>query len=122
MNSYIWKGLECEICKAAFPDKVTSKKGHEIQLLNYNIHNNCSNYVILESVTQSSSHNKTMHVCNFEDYQLIKVGRGAAADIRISDISVSRFHSNLFFSDDGQLTIVDNHSKFGTLKLLREPL
>ena len=63
-----------------------------------------------------------MHICNFEEFQLIKVGRGAAADIRISDISVSRYHSHLWLSEDGVLTIVDNHSKFGTLKLLSEPL
>lgn len=44
------------------------------------------------------------------------------ADIRISDISVSRFHSSIWLGDDGRLTICDNHSKFGTLKLLREPL
>ena len=49
---------------------------------------------------------------------MIKVGRGAVADVRISDISVSRFHSSLWLSDDGKLTISDNHSKFGTLKLL----
>lgn len=53
---------------------------------------------------------------------MIKVGRGAVADIRISDISVSRFHSSLWLGDDGKLTIADNHSKFGTLKLLQEPL
>lgn len=52
----------------------------------------------------------------------MKVGRGQIADIRITDISVSRLHSNLFLCRDGTLCVVDNFSKFGTLKLLREPL
>ena len=52
----------------------------------------------------------------------MKVGRAQSADIRISDISVSRFHSNLFLCNDGTLAIVDNNSKFGTLKLIQEPI
>lgn len=44
------------------------------------------------------------------------------AEIRITDISVSRLHSNLFLCRDGTLCVVDNFSKFGTMKLIREPL
>ena len=52
----------------------------------------------------------------------MKVGRAQIADVRITDISVSRFHSNLYLCKDGTLAVVDNFSKFGTLKLIREPL
>lgn len=52
----------------------------------------------------------------------MKVGRAPMADIRITDISVSRLHSNLFLCRDGTLCVVDNFSKFGTMKLIREPL
>lgn len=52
----------------------------------------------------------------------MKVGRAPTVDVRITDISVSRFHSNLYLCDDGTLSIVDNFSKFGTLKLIQEPL
>ena len=52
----------------------------------------------------------------------MKVGRAPIADIRITDISVSRFHSNLYLCKDGTLCVVDNFSKFGTLKLIQQPL
>jgi len=52
----------------------------------------------------------------------MKVGRAQVADVRITDISVSRFHSNIYLCKDGTLAIVDNFSKFGTLKLVKEPL
>jgi hypothetical protein len=35
VNSYIWKNLECELCKAPFKDKVTNQSGKQIDLLNY---------------------------------------------------------------------------------------
>ena len=38
VNSYIWKNLECEICKTPLPDQVYNREGLEISLLNYKIH------------------------------------------------------------------------------------
>jgi len=52
---------------------------------------------------------------------LIKVGRGAEVDVRITDISVSRFHSKIYFSK-GEFFCIDNYSKFGTVALLRQPI
>jgi hypothetical protein len=52
----------------------------------------------------------------------MKIGRGQLTDIRISDISVSRFHASFYLCGDGSLAIVDNFSKFGTLKLIKQPL
>lgn len=43
-----------------------------------------------------------------------KVGRGHDSDIRISDISVSRFHAKIKY-EDGKFMLEDNTSKFGTL-------
>lgn len=40
------------------------------------------------------------------------------SDIRISDISVSRLHAELVLCHDGTVAVLDNHSKFGTLKQL----
>jgi hypothetical protein len=120
VNSYIWKGLECEICKHPYPDEITGADGQIIKLLDYNIHANSKKYLIIESITNTTS--KTIHVCNFSEQSLMKVGRAQIADIRITDISVSRLHSNLFLCRDGTLCVVDNFSKFGTMKLIREPL
>ena len=46
--------------------------------------------------------------------RICKLGRGHQCDIRISDISVSRFHAFMKYSDN-VFKIVDNNSKFGTL-------
>lgn len=52
----------------------------------------------------------------------IKVGRGHDADIRVTDISVSRFHASINRNNKGQFFVEDNKSKFGTLVLVRKPL
>ena len=73
VNSYIWKGLECEICKHPFRDTFVGQDGNLINLLNYVIHPEAQNYMIIESVTQTTS--KTIHVINFDARDSIKVGR-----------------------------------------------
>ena len=35
---------------------------------------------------------------------------------------MSRFHASFYLCSNGSLAIVDNFSKFGTLKLIRQPL
>lgn len=52
-----------------------------------------------------------------EEKKVFKLGRGHEADIRISDISVSRFHAQLRCTSDGYY-IEDNNSKFGTLAMI----
>ena len=51
----------------------------------------------------------------------MKKGRGHQCDLRISDISVSRFHSFIKY-DKGLFSIFDNNSKFGTLILIQKPV
>lgn len=67
VNSYIWKNLECEICKTSYADitTVTPPQGgsKEINLLNYVIHADAKSYMVIESVTNTNS--KTIHVVNF---------------------------------------------------------
>jgi len=76
--------------------------------------------MIIESVTQTTS--KTIHVINFDLKNSVKVGRAQIAEVRITDISVSRHHSNITLCSDGTVALTDNYSKFGTLKLLKSPL
>jgi len=45
---------------------------------------------------------------------MVKMGRGHACDIRISDISVSRLHAYIKYQN-GKFLITDNNSKFGSL-------
>lgn len=91
VNSYIWKNLECEICKSNYKDTAKLKNGKEVNLLSYKIHENAKQYMIIHSVTNTTS--LTIHVVNFTEKKKIKVGRGQNAEVRITDISVSRIHS-----------------------------
>ena len=42
--------------------------------------------------------------------------------MRITDISVSRFHTAIKLNKKGEIIIADNQSKFGTLVQLAEPI
>ncbi len=63
------------------------------------------------------SQNKTIHVVNFDYQNSVDVGRTNDAEVRIQDISVSRYHSTMWL-EMGKLKITDHKSKFGTLKLI----
>lgn len=71
VNSYIWKNLECEICKHAYSDLITLKDGSVMSLLKYNIHEDAKSYMIIESVTNTTS--KTIHVINFNQKRKVRV-------------------------------------------------
>lgn len=53
---------------------------------------------------------------------LIRVGRDSECEVRVTDISVSRFHAYIKRNDKGTFSLFDNNSKFGTLALLKQPL
>ena len=77
VNSYIWKNLECEICKSSYSDLQTIqtfKDGiKDFNILNYRIHEDAKSYMIIESVTNTTS--KTIHVINFTKQRKVKVVR-----------------------------------------------
>lgn len=75
--------------------------------------------MVLESVTLQNI--RIIHVIDMKLKSFVKVGRGHDADIRVTDISVSRFHAKLNRGSDGDFYLEDNHSKFGTLVLIRKP-
>lgn len=76
-------------------------------------------FIVFESVTLQNL--RIIHVIDMRKKSLIRVGRGNDADIRVTDISVSRYHAKLNKSEDGSYYIEDNLSKFGTLLMLRKP-
>lgn len=125
VNSYIWKGLECEICKAAYRDEV-QVNGKMLSLLNYVIHPTAVQYMVIESLTNSTS--KTIHVVNFTARSTAKVGRGGCCEVRITDVSVSRHNSTFKLieypskSNRWYLAVSDEASKFGTLVFVRKPI
>jgi hypothetical protein len=64
---------------------------------------------------------RTYHLIIFKDGE-VTFGRGHSADIRVTDISVSRLHASLFLEADGSYRLQDRDSKFGTLLLLDSDL
>jgi len=61
-------------------------------------------------------------VINLSFIHEIKLGRGHDADVRVTDISVSRLHAFIKRATNGFFYLEDNNSKFGTLALIKSPL
>ena len=98
-------------------EKQLKKLGKPIDVLQYSVPD--EDFLVFESVTLQNL--RIIHVIDRRRKNLIRVGRGNDADIRVTDISVSRYHAKLNKSDDGSYYIEDNQSKFGTLLMLRKP-
>lgn len=86
------------------------------------------NFLWLESLTFEKNSSRMVHlvmpdsnvnnatgVCK----NSFKLGRGHESDVRVSDISVSRFHAVLKYENDSHFYLQDNLSKFGTLVLAK---
>ena len=123
-KTFFWKNLECELCKTTYPNQVKmGSKNMSLRVIQYDTpvyqegEQPC--YVVFESVSANTS--KVIHVVNFNGAEEIRIGRGHEADIRVTDISVTRTHAKLRKSTKGYFIIEDNKSKFGTLALIRSP-
>lgn len=93
--------------------------GKPIEILEYELPD--KDFIVLESVTLQNI--RIVHVINMKEREFIRVGRGHDADIRVTDISVSRFHARINRDpNNGQFYVEDNKSKFGTLIQVRKPI
>lgn len=121
--TYSWKSIDCEICKSCFPFSI-GNTGKETEL--FKIQKPETPFIVLEGVGNDKNSNRGVHIVSVTNGNDITLGRGHEADVRISDISVSRCHATLKFVD-GRFLIEDNNSKFGTLvsvceKIVIKPL
>jgi hypothetical protein len=89
-------------------DTPIAEPGHELQ------------YMVLESISSNTS--KVIHVINMTHASKLYIGRGHEAQVRVTDISVSRLHAYLAKSTQGYYYLMDNESKFGTLAQVKTPL
>ena len=72
-------------------------------------------FILLETINKDKTATRTIYIIMpTPDKSLLRLGRGHEADVRISDISVSRLHAQIKCSPDGYF-LEDNHAKFGTL-------
>lgn len=75
-------------------------------------------FLQLETFCKDKNFARVVHVLLPDPSKLsFKIGRGHEADVKISDISVSRVHAQISMTPKGFL-LEDNSSKFGTLLLL----
>jgi hypothetical protein len=116
--SLTWKTLTCELCKRTFPHRL-GVLGKSVELVE--IPKPRSNFLILESLHKDRNFNKGVHVVSLASKSVVRLGRGHDCDLRISDISVSRFHAT-FKLINGQFYLEDQNSKFGTLIYMKRPI
>jgi len=117
--TYLIKQYECELCKQILPDYVKyNNKLYEIWEF---LKPDEKNYVVLESLVNEKDKVKSIYVLSFDKNPYLKLGRSHDTDLRIKDITVSRYHAIIKKNPDGSLTIEDNNSKFGLLILLKNP-
>ena len=106
-----FKRLECEICKTAFPEKI-SIKGSLFSIID--IDKPDKDYIILEGLIKEFPEEKSIFIVHFKNKKEIKIGRATDANIRLNDISVSRAHAKINLYNDN-FYLHDTNSKFGTL-------
>jgi len=94
--------------------------GKSLKVLEYKLPNEGA-YAVLETYTSMKSTSRIIHVLNFGVSNKIRVGRGQDANVRITDISVSRDHSDIVYKD-GKFYQIDLSSKFGSLKSFDKPI
>ena len=115
---FLFKEVECEICKSKLPDLI-NHKGKLFSLLDFS--DEFKNYLILETLTLDEENNKFLYIISLEKNRDMKLGRGTLSDILLSDVSVSRIHC-LLSVEGKNIYIQDNNSKFGTLILIQTPV
>ena len=92
--SYVWKQFECEICKKPYP-YVFKSNGNRFRLVDVDIPKD-KNFLWLESLTFEKNSSRMVHVIMPDkEHNKFKMGRGHESDLRVSDISVSRYHALL---------------------------
>mmetsp|Transcript_12466 Transcript_12466/g.12531 ORF Transcript_12466/g.12531 Transcript_12466/m.12531 type:complete len:129 (+) Transcript_12466:695-1081(+) len=79
------------------------------------------NYIILEALNKDKVSHKGIFALSLANKTAIKLGRGNDCELRVSDISVSRFHALIRYQD-GAFYLEDHQSKFGTLVQVKRPL
>ncbi|EAR85128.1 FHA domain protein (macronuclear) [Tetrahymena thermophila SB210] len=116
------KFFECELCKTKYHFKFNSE-GQIYDIVDYSKPEDGSPYLILEAYTGSKLQSFGVYILKLSGKNHFTIGRAHDADIRVSDISVSRQHAQLTYdSETHQLYIKDRESKFGSLVMMRDDL
>eukprot|EP00826_Nyctotherus_ovalis_P045068 TRINITY_DN4934_c0_g1_i4.p1 TRINITY_DN4934_c0_g1~~TRINITY_DN4934_c0_g1_i4.p1 ORF type:complete len:271 (-),score=94.38 TRINITY_DN4934_c0_g1_i4:87-899(-) len=116
VDSYYWKSFECEICKTPYPYTFL-QEDIRYSLVDVKKPSDKS-FAVIKSLNQDKGTSRMIHVIvPGNAKRTFLLGRGHEADIRVTDISVSRIHASMKFTEDG-VFVEDNASKFGTLVMI----
>lgn len=124
VDGFVFQKPVCEMCKADYPAYI--QQGEMRQQLVDELPKVAPPYMVLQSSGKpSKSHNKeprvSYHVISFADEKrVLKIGRGHECGLRLDEVSMSRWHASIKFSD-GEFYVEDHNSKFGTLLALNRP-
>ena len=124
VKTYYIQSFNCEICKSPYPFRFKINNNDKIYDLIEIERPINTNYIVLESLNQikENCNIKSIHIISLTNNEDIIIGRGHDCDVRIKDISVSRYHAKLKYNiDNNSLLIKDLKSKFGTLILIKAP-
>ncbi|ETW34645.1 hypothetical protein PFTANZ_04655 [Plasmodium falciparum Tanzania (2000708)] len=113
-GSVFIKDICCELCKSKYPKSI--KQNEELVQL-VKIPNLKTPLIVLDNIIGQTS--KGVHLISFADKKYLKLGRGHESDVRIPDVSISRYHATIKY-EKGLFKLEDHNSKFGTLVALRK--
>ena len=108
---FTFKTLDCEICKMVFPEKIRIKNSI-FSIIDFEKPD--KDYIILDGLIKETPEEKSIFIVHFKNKKEIKIGRATDANIRLSDISVSRAHAVISQYNES-FYLHDTNSKFGTL-------
>eukprot|EP00922_Rhytidocystis_sp_ex-Travisia-forbesii_P017424 GHVS01025987.1.p1 GENE.GHVS01025987.1~~GHVS01025987.1.p1 ORF type:complete len:622 (-),score=130.91 GHVS01025987.1:474-2339(-) len=113
-NTFFFRQIQCELCKTVFPSSINFNS-EKIQIVK--VPTTEPPFIVLENLVGNSQ--RGVHVISMAEKKDLKLGRGHESDVRIPDVSISRYHATIrFVGDCFQLS--DNDSKFGTLVAMRK--
>ena len=125
LASYYWKTFECEICKTIYP---CTRSVSGVVCLNhcdvrYNLVDvpipNDRSFLLIETLNYERNASRIIHVLYpSEAKNVYGLGRGHEAEVKVTDISVSRLHAQIKCKPEGYI-LEDKSSKFGTLALIQ---
>jgi hypothetical protein len=118
MGSYFYRPLACELCKAVYPTQIMVDRD---RMPLVEVPSTQPPFVVLENMVRDSQQHTSrgLHVISLAE-KALKLGRGHESDVRIADVSISRYHATISFVR-GQFILEDNNSKFGTLVAMKKP-
>ena len=121
LESFVWKTFECEVCKKKYPYTLKHAKSDAYYNI-FDIDIPDGPFCILESLPIDKNSSRMIFIMKpTKDNMEYRVGRGHDSDIRVSDISVSRYHARVKYHN-GKFLLEDNTSKFGTLVMIKDKL